>query len=182
MTPSEHDTEPAPIRETPPPLPGRAKRSTLATKSIKWIGHAMDRIIPIATLALVAWLAKCTADIENTADDAKDLAGVAVVQGVTGAATASETKVANQAGYDATREKVDATGTVTVDLAVRMEELEAEVTRLRVAAGRRKPKTKPKGKEEPEVPAGVPPVVAQPLPASPAAAVAAQAAPPKPAP
>lgn len=101
---------------------------------------------------------------------AQEAAESAEAKGEQGKAVAAKVKVENQAGYDATKEKVDASGDVLAQLVVEVKALREEVEKLKAARTGR-PRRHPTAVK-------VPPVVTEPLPPTPAAAAQEQAAPP----
>lgn len=167
MSPGERDTDPTPDTDkgwtttTPPPMPRRAKRESVATVAGKAIAQVIKRAAPYAGALVIALLTLWTRCIDERADRARDKAAAAEKRG-------AATKVEAQAGYDATKEKVDATGDVTAELATELKALREELERLKADKAGRKPKPKPAAVK-------IPPVVTTPLPDTPAAA-AAQAA------
>ncbi len=145
---------------TEPGKPPRAKRDSL-------VGTLRKKAVAAGLLLLVALFGYWTNRITIATEEAKGAAENAEAKGEQGRNVAAKVKVENQAGYDATREKVDASGEVLAELVAEVKALRAEVDQLKAARGRpriRRPAVK------------VPPAVTEPLPATPAAAAQEKAA------
>lgn len=169
--------EPAPLPPPPPVGPPRAKRNTVGSAArralvvvLNAIGKHADKVVTAVMALVLSLVLAWTQRIDTRADHAENVAGVAAAQGAAGATVATKAKAETQATYDATKEKVDASGQVIADLAAKVDALTAEVEKLKAAkAGR--PRRRPPAVK-------VPAAVTQPLPVSPAAAVKEAAAAP----
>ncbi len=166
QTPTEPGKAKADRLPPPTSIPGpgmpreRQKRESLGIR--KALGEAVRKVIPYLTALLIAFCLMWTARIDRAADQAQDTAENAEAKGTIGAAVASKTKKEAQAGYDVTKEKVDATGEVLAKMAAELKALREDVERMKARAGR------PARRRAPAV--KVPPAVTEPLPATPAAA------------
>ncbi len=164
MTPGR-DTDPGFDDDSPTP-PSRRKRDSVSTVFGKAIARGIKKVTPhlwILAVAALSWATKC---IDERAGKAQDTANVAKKAGVVGKELAVETKVEAQAGYDATKEKVDATGDVTVELAAEVKALRDEVEKLKLDRSRRWTGSTARKVRTIEIP----PEVVNKLPSTPAAA------------
>lgn len=137
--------------------------------------ETVRKLAPAVTALLMSILLFWTAQIDRAAEQARSVAESADAKGEQGkavaattAAVAATTTQQAQAGYDATKTKVDATGDVLAELAAEVRALREELERMKAARAGHRPRRRAAVK--------VPAVVTQPLPATPAAAAKEQAA------
>lgn len=158
MSPSDHDTDPAPVKEDDPPSAFRR----LLTKILNGLADHSDKVIMAAMGLVLSILLRWTQRIDETADHAQAVAGVASAQAATVTQVAVTAKTETNTAYDVTTNKQISTVEDLKQLVKRVNDLESEVERLRARDGRVRRKRKP---------ITLSPATTEPPPPSPAAAV-----------
>ena len=146
-------TEPSPL-PPPPPLPKRQRRDSVATVAGRAIAAIIKKGAPYAGALVIALLSLWTKCIDERAERAREKATAAEKVSAAGEVTADKR-------FDATKEKLDQTGQVTVQVAAELKALRDEIDKLK-AEKMGRPKPRPAAAKTPPV-VKVPPVVAKDL-------------------
>jgi len=133
--------------------------------------RGIKKLAPALVALLAGLLTLWSSRVSVATEEARSAAEAAEAKGVKGEQVAKTAKVETRAAYDATKEKVDATGDTLAELVARVKNLEEELERLKAAKAGRRPRRRSAVQ--------VPPEVTAPLPPTPAAAAAQDASTPK---